>query len=102
MCIRDRVWAARDTKLGRRVAIKFLLDASRSVAERFLAEARATALFNHENIVTIHGVGEIAGGMPYMVLEFLEGQPMRGHMGAYQAGAEMAPSRVVELILPVA
>ncbi len=96
------VWAARDTKLGRRVAIKFLLDASRAVADRFLQEARATALFNHENIVIIHGVGEVAGGMPYMVLEFLEGQPLRGLMGAYQSGARMAPSRVVELVLPVA
>ncbi len=96
------VWAARDVKLGRRVAIKFLLDASRSVADRFLQEARATALFNHENIVIIHGVGEVNGGMPYMVLEFLEGQPMRGHMGAYQSGARMAPSRVIELVLPVA
>jgi serine/threonine protein kinase len=95
------VWAARDTKLGRRVAIKFLLDASRAVADRFLAEAQATALFNHENIVIIHGVGETAG-MPYMVLEFLEGQPLRGHMGAYQSGAQMAASRVVELSLPVA
>jgi Protein kinase domain len=95
------VWAARDTKLGRRVAIKFLLDASPSVSKRFLQEAQATALFNHENIVIIHGVGELAS-MPYMVLEFLEGQPLRGHTGAYQSGARTGPSRVVELILPVA
>jgi len=96
------VWVARDVRLGRRVAIKFLLDASRAVADRFLQEARATALFNHENIVTIYGDGELPGGMPYMVLEFLEGQPLRGHMGAYQSGAKMAPSRVIELVLPVA
>jgi eukaryotic-like serine/threonine-protein kinase len=95
------VWAARDTKLGRRVAIKFLLDASRAVADRFIAEARATAQFQHENIVIIHAVDEI-DGMPYMVLEFLEGQPMRGLMGAYQSGTKLAASRVVELALPVA
>jgi serine/threonine protein kinase len=95
------VWAARDTQLGRRVAIKFLLDASRAVADRFLAEARVTANVAHENIVIIHQIGEI-DTMPYMVLEFLEGQPMRGLMGAYQAGTKLAPSRVVELALPIA
>jgi serine/threonine protein kinase len=95
------VWAARDTKLGRRVAIKFLLDASRAVADRFITEARATAQCNHENIVIIHEVDEIEQ-MPYMVLEFLEGQPLRGHMGAYGSGTRIAPSRVVELMLPVA
>src|SRR4051812_21724001 len=70
------VFAARDTKLGRRVAIKFLLDASREVAERFLVEARATAQCNHDNIVVIHEVNEY-DGTPYMVLEFLEGQTLR-------------------------
>src|SRR2546423_870333 len=43
------VWLARDTKLDRRVAMKFLLTASRGVARRFLVEARATAQCNHDN-----------------------------------------------------
>src|SRR5437764_2242999 len=71
-----KVFAARDTKLGRRVAIKFLHDASRAVNERFLVEARATAQCNHENIVIIHEVNE-HDSMPYMVLELLDGQPLR-------------------------
>ncbi|HEY5927748.1 MAG TPA: protein kinase [Kofleriaceae bacterium] len=95
------VWAARDTKLGRRVAIKFLLDASRDVADRFLTEARATAQCNHENIVIIHEVDELES-MPYMVLEFLEGQELRDLMGAFNAGPRMPASRLVELMLPVA
>jgi serine/threonine protein kinase len=95
------VWSARDTRLGRRVAIKFLLDASRVVAERFLTEARATAQFNHENIVTIYEAAEVES-MPYMVLEFLEGQPLRGLMGSEGSNTRLAPSRVVELMLPVA
>jgi serine/threonine protein kinase len=95
------VWAARDTKLGRRVAIKFLLEATRAVADRFLSEARATAQCNHDNIVIIHEVDELEG-MPYMVLEFLEGQPLRDVLGPDDAGIRMAPSRAVELILPVA
>ncbi len=89
------VYAARDTKLGRRVAMKFLLNASRGVAERFLIEARATAQCQHDNIVIIHEVDEHEG-MPYMVLEFLEGAPM------HKGGGKLPASRVIELALPVA
>ncbi len=93
-----QVWAARDTRLGRRVAIKFLIYATAQIAERFLVEARATAQCNHENIVIIHEVNE-HDGMPYMVLELVEGQPLREVMNAI---ATMVPSRVIELMLPVA
>jgi serine/threonine protein kinase len=94
------VWAARDTKLGRRVAMKFLLNASRGVAERFLIEARATAQCSHDNIVIIHEVDEV-DDTPYMVLEFLEGQPLRDVIGSYPGG-RLPPSRIVELVLPIA
>ncbi len=90
------VYLARDTRLGRRVAMKFLLHASKSVADRFLVEARATARCSHENIVIIHEVDEHAGA-PYMVLEFLEGTVLREHLGS-----RMTPSRAIELMLPVA
>jgi serine/threonine protein kinase len=95
------VWAARDTRLGRRVAIKFLLNASRGVAERFLTEARATAQCSHDNIVIIHEVDQIEQ-TPYMVLEFLEGQTLRDVISAFGPGARLPPSRVVELALPIA
>ncbi|HMG53461.1 MAG TPA: protein kinase, partial [Kofleriaceae bacterium] len=91
------VYLARDTRLGRRVAIKFLLDASRAVADRFMAEARATATCTHDHIVVVHEVGEHAGH-PYMVLELLEGQTLR----AVIANRRLAASRVVEIVLPVA
>jgi tRNA A-37 threonylcarbamoyl transferase component Bud32 len=91
------VWSARDTKLGRRVAIKFLLDATREVAERFLTEARATAQCNHDNIVIIHQVDE-QDGVPYMVLELLDGHTLREVMG----GVQLPASRAVELALPIA
>ena len=50
------VFVARDTKLGRRVAIKFIATTSPTLAARFIAEARATAQCTHENIVVIHEV----------------------------------------------
>jgi eukaryotic-like serine/threonine-protein kinase len=95
------VWAARDTRLGRRVAIKFLLEASREIADRFLVEARATAQCSHDNIVIIHEVDEL-DGMPYMVLEFLEGHTLRELMGTFGDGHRLPPSRAVELALPIA
>ncbi|HEY1555478.1 MAG TPA: serine/threonine-protein kinase, partial [Kofleriaceae bacterium] len=70
-----QVFLARDTKLGRKVAIKFLLHDDPDFVQRFLVEARATARCTHENIVTIYEVGEFQG-LPYMVLEYLEGKTL--------------------------
>ena len=70
-----QVFLARDTKLGRKVAIKFLLHDDPNFAQRFLIEARATARCTHENIVAIYEVGEHQG-LPYMVLEYLEGKTL--------------------------
>ena len=70
------VYLARDTRLGRRVAIKFLAHASAALAQRFLAEARATARCKHDNIIDIYDVGE-QRGYSFMVLEFIEGITLR-------------------------
>ncbi|MCG8424784.1 MAG: protein kinase [Proteobacteria bacterium] len=92
------VYVARDTKLGRRVAIKFLISDQQEVTVRFLMEARVTAQFNHENIVVIHEADEHDGN-PYMVLEFLQGQPLSRLI---RKSKRLPPSRAVELMLPVA
>jgi eukaryotic-like serine/threonine-protein kinase len=95
------VYAARDVKLGRRVAIKFLKETDREVRERFLIEARATAQCNHENIVVIHEVGEWQA-VPFMVLEYLEGLTLRDLTGPFQHGTRMPGARVVEIALQIA
>lgn len=69
------VLLARDTKLGRLVAIKLLHSQGQAVV-RILAEAQATARCRHENIVVIHDVDEV-DGQPYIVLEYLEGRTLR-------------------------
>ena len=73
------VFLARDTKLGRKVALKMvrlsLLRDDEAVA-RFQREARMTARFAHPNIVTIHTVGEHEG-RPYVALQYLEGETLR-------------------------
>jgi len=73
------VYLARDTKLGRRIALKRILPealGSEEVVGRFLHEARVTARFSHPHIVTIYAVGETVDG-PYVALEYLEGQSLR-------------------------
>jgi len=91
-----QVLLARDTRLGRQVAIKFLHDTSASLGKRFLAEARTTAQLHHENIVVIHEVNEHKG-QPFMVLEYLEGHPL----SALVRQGPVPWRRAVELVMPV-
>jgi hypothetical protein len=91
------VFLARDTKLGRRVAIKFLNSTDPEVGRRYIAEARATALCSHENIVVIHEAEENAG-RHYMVLEYLQGHSLTAEL---TGGRPMGAGRAVELMLPV-
>ena len=90
------VYLARDTKLGRRVAVKFLQDSHPQLSERFILEARATARCSHENIVVIHDVKEY-GNTPFMVLEYLKGQPL----SKLVEHTMVPPGRAVQLIVPV-
>ena len=64
------VYKAIDTRLGRTVAIKTLTSAH---GERFQQEARAIAALNHPHICVLHDVGP-----DYLVMEYLEGAPLRG------------------------
>ncbi|MFH0901031.1 MAG: serine/threonine-protein kinase, partial [Pseudomonadota bacterium] len=87
------VYLARDTKLGRRVALKMIrpghLPSERRTVDRFLEEARITASFNHPHIVTVYGVGEHQG-RPYLALEYVEGETLRQRMSAEKVAAKEA------------
>jgi len=73
------VYRARDSRLGREVAIKVLPESFSKDADRlrrFEQEARAVAALNHPNILAIHDIGE-QNGTHYLVSELLEGSSLR-------------------------
>jgi serine/threonine protein kinase len=78
------VYRARDTRLGRDVAVKVIPAALSTDADRlhrFEQEARATATLNHPNILAVHDVGTYEGA-PYIVSELLEGETLRERVAA--------------------
>ncbi|HLW64036.1 MAG TPA: protein kinase [Gemmataceae bacterium] len=77
------VFRAEDVKLKRAVALKVMkkdVAGKKSARERFLREAQAAAQLEHENIVTIHQVGE-ANGVPYIAMQWLKGQSLEDRLG---------------------
>jgi eukaryotic-like serine/threonine-protein kinase len=73
------VYRARDTRLGREVAIKVLPEAVASHPERlkrFEKEARAASALNHPNLVTLHDIGS-SGGVEYIAMELVDGRTLR-------------------------
>jgi len=87
------VYKAKDLRLGRVVALKFLpADLARdpSSRRRFLHEAQAVALIDHPNVATIYETGETEGGRAYLALAFYEGETLqekleRGSLPLFEA-----------------
>ena len=72
------VWLALDTRLGRRVAIKFLSDdlADAEARRRFQREAQMASSLNHPHIVTVYDIGEFEGRQ-YLVTEYVDGGTLK-------------------------
>jgi Tfp pilus assembly protein PilF/TolB-like protein len=95
------VYRARDSQLGRDVAIKVAardVVTSRSAVERFEREARTIARLSHPNILDIHDYGE-DGGLVYAVTELLDGQDLRRRI---RPGVGLPISKVIEIAIAVA
>jgi len=74
------VYAARDTRLGRRVALKFLppqWSHDESAKERFMREARAASATDHPNICSIHDIGTTDDGQLFIVMAHYEGETLK-------------------------
>ncbi len=84
----SHVYRAKDSVLGRMVAVKILTAAGCADLEakvRFLQEARMAGGIVHENIISVFDFGE-EGGKPYIVMEFLRGQSLRDVIKQAQTG----------------
>jgi serine/threonine protein kinase len=76
------VYRARDTRLGREIALKVIVDGAaidREQQQRFEQEARLAGSLNHPNLVVVHDVGN-TDGIPFLVTELLEGESLRKRM----------------------
>src|SRR3989304_10598626 len=76
------VYLAQDTKLDRKVAIKFLheeFSKDRDKWGRFIQEAKAASALNHPNILTVYEIGEV-DGKNYIATELIDGQTLREHL----------------------
>jgi len=94
------VYKAKDSRLGRNVALKFLppdMAGDRQALDRFQREARAASSLNHPNICVIYDVGE-TDGQPFIAMELLEGQTLKHRI----SGTAMDPALVVDLGIQVA
>src|SRR6267378_967798 len=77
-----QVYVAQDTKLDRKVAIKFLHEEFSKDADklnRFVQEAKAASALNHPNILTVYEIGEV-NSKNYIATELIDGKTLREHL----------------------
>jgi len=93
------VYLAQDTKLNRRVALKFLpaqLASDEEFKARFKREAQAAAALNHPNIITIYEVAEYES-RPYFAMEYVEGELLKDLI----TRKDLSINRVINLAMQI-
>src|SRR5436190_1448870 len=91
------IYEAKDQRLGRKVAVKLMLEKSAAFARRFEREARAASRINHPNCVAVHDFGTGQQGH-YLVLEWVEG-PLLSGIVPEEGG--LSPMRAADLMAQV-
>ncbi|HWW60439.1 MAG TPA: serine/threonine-protein kinase, partial [Thermoanaerobaculia bacterium] len=98
------VYRAKDTRLGRDVAVKVLTAVTLSDQERlvrFEQEARTTGMLNHPNLLTIFDIGNHEG-TPYLVSELLEGETLRDRLARGGLSSRKAVDAALQMALGLA
>jgi len=88
---------ARDTRVGRTVALRLWSRADPTAAQQFLHDARLAAKLSHPNIAAVYDVGEW-NGAPYIACEFVTGEPLRVAIG----GRPMHARRAADIAIQIA
>jgi len=98
----SRVVCAEHLALGTRVALKFLLPQLATLPDapqRFAREATAATRFESEHVARVLDVGALPDGLPYMVLEYLEGQDLGRYV---RQGKRFAVGEALDLVVQAA
>jgi serine/threonine-protein kinase len=94
------VWKARDRRLQRTVALKFLpgiAAGDREIKRRFLQEARAVARLDHRNVCAIYDVEEARGGHPFLVMPCYEGETLEAKLRRGPLSVDQALDYAVQI-----
>src|SRR6185503_13514944 len=95
------VYSARDLRLERTLALKFLpahLSADARAKERLRGEAQAAALLDHPNICTIHEIGETSDGQLFIAMAYYPGETIEARL----ARGAMPPHEAIAMIIQAA
>ena len=99
---------AKDTEIGRTVALKRLRPQREELKDRFLVEAQVTGQLEHPGIVPVHDLGIDTEGRPFYVMSFIHGRTLKDAIEEYHAGSlssreprEVQGSRLLENFVKV-
>jgi serine/threonine-protein kinase len=100
------VYRAQQTSMDRLVAVKIMradLLSDPTVVKRFIREARAGARLCHPNIATVHLVGQTEEGLPYIVMEYIEGTPLSSAVNGHdQVPMPLPAARILHIAEQIA